>query len=92
MQTHAEEVKQMVLALRARADSSREVSEPEARAPEAASAAEIRERLGEPEPVADPEPDRVIVDIATEPAYSSEGAPAGEGRERSLRELFWGDD
>lgn len=98
VQTHAEEVKQMVLALRARADSAREVSqpvsqpvsEPEAPAPGAASAAEIRERLGQPEP--DPEPDRVIVDVATEPAYSSEGAPAGEGRERSLRELFWGDD
>ena len=92
VQTHAEEVKQMVLALRARAESAREASEPMPSAPEAASAAEIQERLGEPEPKADLEPDRVIVDIATEPAYSSEGAPAGEGRERSLRELFWGDD
>ena len=93
VQAHAEEVKQMVLALRARAESARESSEPETTAPEVASAAEIRERLGEPEPPPQPpEPDRVIVDVGTEPAYSSEGAPVGEGGERSLRELFWGED
>jgi len=92
VQTHAEEVKQMVLALRARTESARESSELEPIASAAASAAEIRERLGEPEPPEPPEPDRVIVDVGTEPAYSSEGAPVGEGRERSLRELFWGED
>ena len=32
----------------------------------------------------------VLIESATEPAYSTEGAPANEGRERSLRELFWG--
>lgn len=91
VQTHAEEVKQMVLALRARTESARESSEPQT-TPEVASAAEIRERLGEPEPAEPSEPDPVIVDVGTEPAYSSEGAPVGEGRERSLRELFWGED
>lgn len=102
VQTHAEEVKQMVLELRARTDRARgdAGTEPEPAAPtagaEPASAEEIRERLGEPgspsEPEPELEPDPVIVDVATEPAYSSEGAPAGDGRERSLRELFWGDE
>jgi len=64
-----------------------------------ASASEIRERLGEPEPTPAPaarpaseldEP--IVLEGSTEPAFSSEGAPAGEGRERSLRELFWGED
>jgi DivIVA domain-containing protein len=102
VQGHAEEVKAMVLALRARAEAAAatpetapaaESTEPDAdlAAVEAASAAEIRERLGEPEPPAPPpaEPDRVTIE---EPVYSTEGAQAGEGRDRSLRELFWGDD
>jgi hypothetical protein len=84
----------MVLALRARADAAREAPGPEATESEGASAAEIRERLGEPEPAekaaSQDEPGQVAV--ANEPAYSAEVAQAGEGRERSLRELFWGDD
>ena len=46
-------------------------------------------------PEADTDDDApVIIDAPeTEPVYSSEGAPAGsERRERSLRELFWGED
>lgn len=108
VQTHAEEIKQMVLALRERARA--EPAPPEADdepesgsgsesaaaaggSPAGASAAEIRERLGEP----DEEPSRqevgpVVIESATEPAFSSEGAPANENRERSLRELFWGED
>jgi DivIVA domain-containing protein len=101
VQGHAEEVKAMVLALRARAEAAAapetapttEAAEPDAdvAAVEAATAAEIRERLGEPEPLAAPsdETDRVTIE---EPVYSTEGAQAGEGRDRSLRELFWGDD
>jgi DivIVA domain-containing protein len=102
VQGHAEEVKAMVLALRARAEAAAaaretppttEAAEPDADIAvlEAATAAEIRERLGEPEPPAAPpdEPDRVTLE---EPVYSTEGAQAGEGRDRSLRELFWGDD
>jgi DivIVA domain-containing protein len=103
VQGHAEEVKAMVLALRARAEAAAAapaatpVTEPvepvaDVASVEAASAAEIRERLGEPEPPPAPpseEPDRVTIE---EPAYSTEGAQAGEGRDRSLRELFWGDD
>jgi DivIVA domain-containing protein len=65
-----------------------------------ASASEIRERLGEPDPAASAPSavrvsdldDPIVLEGSTEPAYSSEGAPAGEGRERSLRELFWGED
>jgi DivIVA domain-containing protein len=97
VQDHAEEIKQMVLAIRARTDGP-PAGSGESEAPsgaEAASAAEIRERLGEPEPPTadgEPEPAPKVVEPATEPAYSSEGAPAGEGRERSLRELFWGED
>ena len=91
----------MVMALRARVEGNPAPPASEAASDEptepvgaeadlgAASVAEIRQRLGEDE-TAEPVDD-VIVD-ATEPVYSSEGAPAGEGRERSLRELFWGDE
>jgi DivIVA domain-containing protein len=103
VQTHAEEIKQMVLTLRAQVDSAPARPAPAAPAAsspappattgDAASAAEIRERLGEPErPPATASSDPVVIENRTEPAYSSEGAPAGEGRERSLRELFWGED
>ena len=96
VQGHAEEIKQMVLAIRARSEETPGASEPVVA--EAASVAEIRERLGEPEPGAQDAPEVTSeqaptgLEPATEPAYSSEGAPAGEGRERSLRELFWGED
>ena len=104
VQDHAEEIKQMVLALRAREGAEGSSSSP-APAPAAvpppqqprpedvggASAAEMRERMGAPEPP--PAPERTVtVDSGTEPAFSSEGAPAGDPRERSLRELFWGED
>ena len=123
VQSHAEEIKTMVMTLRARAESPgaaavvgstasarapepAETLEPESApqsAPEpadlgAASVAEIRERLGEGEGEGEGEGDDtsvpagdVVVD-ATEPVYSPKGAQAGEGRERSLRELFWGDE
>jgi DivIVA domain-containing protein len=98
VQTHAEEIKEMVLALRERAQAEPAGTEPEpepedeVEAPGGASAAEIRERLGEPEgePVSRAGP--VVIESATEPAYSSEGAPANENRERSLRDLFWGEE
>ncbi len=105
VQTHAEEIKQMVLALRSRAAEPEGAPRPVPGQPApsasadrppagSASAAEIRERLGEPgAPTAPPAEERtIVVDPGTEPAYSSEGAPAKEGRERSLRELFWGED
>ena len=34
----------------------------------------------------------IVVESGTEPVFSTEGAPASERRERSLRELFWGED
>ncbi|MGA9162385.1 MAG: DivIVA domain-containing protein [Actinomycetota bacterium] len=155
VQTHAEEIKQMVMAIRERStmsptggpvlvttaavpaegparggpvaseasapateEPSATAMPPEASAPatedpsatamppeafEAASAAEIRERLqaSGPQPeVALPEEDAsepevsppVVIESATEPVFSTEGAPASERRERSLRELFWGED
>ena len=127
VQGHAEEIKEMVLALRARPGSAATSSgpPPEAEAPPGApaaedaapaatateeeerdavvpaSAAEIADRLGVPEPAAsEAAPDRanepdevpVVVESSTEPVFSSEGAPAGDRRERSLRELFWGED
>ena len=133
VQTHAEEIKQMVMAIRERAETS--AARPESvrplaselpaadRAPaveeepsppaaeempaaafEPASAAEIRERLQASEPPREivlpdeadaPEPEvsqPVVVESATEPVFSTEGSPASERRERSLRELFWGED
>jgi len=96
VQTHAEEIKQMVLSLRAREQSAQAPVEPKPvpAVAGAASVAEIRERLGEPEGSGTDEAGAVdspvLIESATEPAYSTEGAPANEGRERSLRELFWG--
>ena len=67
-------------------------------------AAEIRERLQASEPpieigsveenedLAPEASPPVVVESATEPVFSTEGAPASERRERSLRELFWGED
>ena len=113
VQTHAEEIKQMVMAIRerdaaVRADrASATTDAPAAASPlafESASAAEIRERLQATEPPVEitlpdeddtPEPQvshPVVVESATEPVFSTEGSPASERRERSLRELFWGED
>lgn len=116
VQTHAEEIKQMVLAIRERAEASpmpderaTASSRPQTSAAEApeviepASAAEIRERLQASEPPIEIGPadeddlsseatPPIVVESATEPVFSREGAPATERRERSLRELFWGED
>jgi DivIVA domain-containing protein len=128
VQGHAEEIKQMVVAIRERAeapsapDAARSAATPtsgpgerasasspsqvSAAAPaedlEPASAAEIRERLrasGPPVEIGPAEDDDltsqsppIVVDSGTEPVFSTEGAPATERRERSLRELFWGED
>ena len=103
VQTHAEEIKQMVLSLRAREEREAERTdrepEPVPAVAGAASAAEIHERLEVPEADRSDTAEAgqidgppVLIESATEPAYSSEGAPAKEGRERSLRELFWGED
>ena len=137
VQTHAEEIKQMVMAIRERAEASAPSEAPRPAAPvssvpearseaepertgergtaasaaampapadlEPASAAEIRERLQASEPpveIGSPEDEDlapeasppIVVESETEPVFSTEGAPAGERRERSLRELFWGED
>lgn len=128
VQTHAEEIKRMVLAIRARSEAAAPVEQasrpvvaagaepsieadlgddvtPKESAPfEPATIAEMRDRMGaepalmvpESEPGSDAEPDPIVVDSATEPVFSTEGspgsAPAGDRRERSLRELFWGED
>jgi DivIVA domain-containing protein len=123
VQTHAEEIKRMVVALRARADAAPQeptgpravpappapregasTAEPGSPPVEAAPVSEIRARLeaagADPEPrLLDAEapngPDEaapLVVEGGTEPVYSTEGSPAGERRERSLRELFWGED
>jgi len=107
VQGHAEEIKQMVLALRARSEAPAEQASDapallggasEGDQTTAASASEIADRLGmsamtmpsAPEDGDDEEP-LIIESSSTEPVFSSEGAPAGERRERSLRELFWGE-
>jgi len=116
VQTHAEEIKQMVMAIRERAEASAPSEAPRSAAPissapearsqadlEPASAAEIRERLQASEPPVEigsaededlaPEASPpIVVESGTEPVFSTEGAPASERRERSLRELFWGED
>jgi hypothetical protein len=130
VQGHAEEIKQMVFALRSRSEAPAGTGAPAEPIPEAsgsprpaapatadgaderpsplhseavgghettaASAPEIADRLGmsaltmtrEEE---EEEPPLIIESASTEPAFS-EGTPAGERRERSLRELFWGEE
>jgi DivIVA domain-containing protein len=102
VQTHAEEIKQMVLALRERSREDVAIGQSSSAATRggagqdrvaegsAASAAEIRQRLGDPEPDQPDSP--VIIESATQPAFNSEGVPVNERRERSLRELFWGEE
>ncbi len=116
VQSHAEEIKQMVMAIRERAEASVSPETPATAAGaaavpvaqpadlEPASAAEIRERLQASEPpieIGAAEEDQniareasppIVVESGTEPVFSTEGAPASERRERSLRELFWGED
>ncbi|HEY3213819.1 MAG TPA: DivIVA domain-containing protein [Actinomycetota bacterium] len=136
VQAHAEEIKQMVLSIRERAEASsvpdaarsaatpssvaevppsvetdatgeRATASSASQAPpadlEPASAAEIRERLQASEPPVEIGPADeddlppkaaapIVVESGTEPVFSTEGAPATERRERSLRELFWGED
>ncbi len=128
VQSHAEEIKAMVMAVRARAEasqagrmsasevpvdaeagpggsvSSRSSVEGPSATLEPASSGEIRARLGfEPETISVPdEPaagdegpagdEPVVVEPATEPVYTTEGSPASDPRERSLRELFWGEE
>ncbi len=121
VQSHAEEIKGMVAAIRARSEAPQAAAtgpdvrldardEPEtatahesaAEAPsasfDAASSSEIRTRMGfEPDTVTvsegaatEDEEDAVVVESATEPVYTTEGP--NDRRERSLRELFWGED
>ena len=129
VQTHAEEIKEMVLAIRARTegqptpaagataaavagpgsgpavDLTTATDAPDRPIFEPATTAEMRERMAdepalalsdEREDAPRGDPDTVVVDSATEPVFSTEGspgsAPAGDRRERSLRELFWGED
>jgi DivIVA domain-containing protein len=93
VQNHAEEVKAMVLAIRARSGPASGAASEAPGAGDAGATPDVTEPPAEARDLESSEAtNRVIVDSATEPAYSSEGAPAGEGRERSLRELFWGDD
>jgi DivIVA domain-containing protein len=102
VQTHAEEIKEMVLALRERTrdDAAIERSsstvtrdrtdQEQVEDASTSSADEIRQRLGEPG--SDDADSPVVIESATEPAFSSEAVPANERRERSLRDLFWGDE
>jgi DivIVA domain-containing protein len=135
VQSHAEEIKQMVLAIRERGEASsvpdsarsgaapsasearpsveadaageRAIASSASQMPpedlEPASAAEIRERLQASEPPVEIGPadeddlpseaaPPIVVESGTEPVFSTDGAPATERRERSLRELFWGED
>lgn len=119
VQTHAEEIKGMVLAVRARAEAvhSEQAPASEVRTDadagtetpagpgsegptatlEPASSSEIRTRMGfGSETVSAPDEtdgdDTVAVDPATEPVLTTEGSPASDRRERSLRELFWGEE
>jgi DivIVA domain-containing protein len=128
VQSHAEEIKAMVMALRARAETiqadeaarsevrvdagtgeeaaatSRSSAEGASATLEPATSDEIRTRLGsdpgtvsvseEPTPAEEAAmvDETVIVESVTEPVYTTEGSPANDRRERSLRELFWGEE
>lgn len=102
VQSHAEEIRQMVMSVRARTEppappetpgSADEGAEgPASAAPEepvVLSDASDEAVPGHPAEAAHEEP--VVVEPGNEPAFSSEAAPT-ERRERSLRDLFWGED
>lgn len=100
---HAPAQEPAAVAMPATGSETPEAADPEPGAFEPASAAEIRERLEAADPrdeviVTDDasdeasEADPVVVESGTEPVFSTEGSPAAERRERSLRELFWGED
>jgi DivIVA domain-containing protein len=89
VQGHAEEIREMVSAVRARTEPGAEGPTQQAAAAPTGPAATAPAAPGAGEPTP---PDTVVVEDAdAQPAYSSESAPSGEG-ERSLRELFWGED
>lgn len=102
VQTHAEEIKRMVLALREGTRDDVAIERPSSAATRGgaahdevaerstASAAEIRRRLGDSE--LDHPDSPVVIESATHPAFTSEGTPVSERRDRSLRELFWGEE
>jgi len=90
VQAHASEIREMVEAVRAKAAPSASV----ASAPTGGGGSDLGQSerseardLAEEEPLEEP----IVVERAEEPAFSAESAPA-EGGERSLRELFWGED
>jgi DivIVA domain-containing protein len=103
VQGHAEEIKAMVLSLRGKAEAeARNPSTPSgARTHEAGSVAarqpaadaELEDAGSHPRPVARSEP--VVLTDAVEPARAGESEPVSAERpsgERSLRDLFWGED
>lgn len=93
VQSHANEIREMVQAVRSTEAAAAEANP----ADEGRPSGEAPEPSPEPETVRDEPPpagpleEPVVVERAGEPAFRSESAPA-EGRERSLRELFWGED
>ena len=100
VQGHAEEVKQMVLALRARTDASAPTAAPATPAPAPA----LEDEVDEVEPAATTE-DEAFAPVSV-PAGEDEADDVAEGSvpepapaqlrrdsgDRSLRELFWGED
>ena len=142
VQTHAEEIKQMVMAIRERAEASASSEAPRSAAPissapdasvpggarsdgrarsrrrarrrwpwrrsrrtssrprpprsasgcRRASRRSRSDRRRTSEDLAPEASPPIVVESGTEPVFSTEGAPASERRERSLRELFWGED
>lgn len=133
VQTHAEEITRMVLAVRTRAGAAsgagpveappepghadadaeeaddRQASEAPVVVRDAAAAGSESDAAADasgasdasepheasagskPEEAQDDSEDRIVIPSADEPAFSSD-APNADTRERSLRELFWGDD
>ena len=102
VQGHAEEVKQMVLALRARTDAGAPTAAPATPAPAPAPA--LEDEVDEAEPAATTE-DEAFAPVSV-PAGEDEANDVAEGSvpepapaqlrrdsgDRSLRELFWGED
>jgi DivIVA domain-containing protein len=100
VQGHAEEVKQMVLALRARTDAGAPAAAPATPAPAPA----LEDEVDEAEPAATSE-DEAFAPVSV-PAGEDEANDVAEGSvpepapaqlrrdsgDRSLRELFWGED
>ena len=103
VQSHAEEIRQMIMAVRARTESQGPEEHPSSPPSPDGDREPSATLAGADDPIVLPDEDGssetgaggsgapAVADGSSEPAVTAENRPA-EPRERSLRELFWGEE